>query len=523
MSLARKFITVGTNTMASRVLGFVRELLIAASLGAGPVADAFYAAFRFPNLFRRVLAEGAFNSAFIPLFSRALEEDGEDGARKFASQVLGTLFAILLVLTALVEMAAPFFVATLIAPGFTDDADKFALTVALSRVMFPYLACMSLVAMLSGILNALHHYAVAAFAPVLLNIILIAVLSAALLMDMPSQQIGLAMGWGVFAAGLAQLLLLSVAIRKAGFSLTMRRPAMTPGVRRLLVLAAPAAIAGGIVQINLFIGQIIASQKAGAIAILQFADRIYQLPLGVVGIAIGVVLLPELSRALKGKDFKRAGDYQNRSLSFALFLTLPAAAALCVIAEPVVRVLFERGEFTAETTRITARALGFFAPGLPAFVLVKVFSPGFFAREDTKTPMRIAGVTMIINVVVSLALFPSMAEAGIALATTLAGWANALLLFAMLVRNGYWPMDPVVFRQIGLMLAAALAMAVALYGLTIPLAEMIQPASGLGSQLAGLGLMVAGGAALYFALVQMTGAADLRALARQISRRPNEK
>jgi putative peptidoglycan lipid II flippase len=520
MSLARKFLTVGSNTMASRVLGFVRELLIAASLGAGPVADAFYAAFRFPNLFRRVLAEGAFNSAFIPLFSRALEEDGEDGARRFADQVIGALFAILLTLTVLIELAAPFFVATVIAPGFSDDPDKFDMTVTLSRVMFPYLACMSLVAMLSGMLNALHHYAAAAFAPVLLNIILIAVLAAALTLDVPAERIGLLMGWGVFTAGLAQLLLLVVALRRAGFSMTIRKPAMTPAVRRLLVLAAPAAIAGGIVQINLFIGQIIASQKDGAISILQYADRVYQLPLGVVGIAIGVVLLPELSRALKAEDLRRAGDYQNRSLAFALFLTLPAAAALAVISEPVVRVLFERGEFSAETTRATARALGYFALGLPAFVLVKVFSPGFFAREDTGTPMRVAGITMVINVVFSLALFPVMAEAGIALATTIAGWTNALLLFALLARKGFWPMQPAVFRRIALMLASALAMAAALYGLNGTIDGMVQPASALTAQLTGLGILVACGAALYFALSQLTGAADLREIARQITRRP---
>jgi putative peptidoglycan lipid II flippase len=520
MSLARSFITVGGNTMMSRVLGFVRELLIAATLGAGPVADAFYAAFRFPNLFRRVLAEGAFNSAFIPLFSRALEGEGEEGARRFANQVLSALFVVLLVLTALIELAAPLFVATLIAPGFVDNAGKFDLTVTLSRVMFPYLGCMSLVAMLSGILNALHRYAAAAFAPVLLNIILIAVLALALYAGLDTRQIGLMMGWGVFTAGLAQLALLFVALRRAGFSLDFRRPALTPAVRRLLVLAAPAAIAGGIVQINLFIGQIIASQKAGAIAVLQYADRVYQLPLGVVGIAIGVVLLPELSRALKSGDFKRAGDYQNRSLTFALFLTLPAAAALAVIAEPVVRVLFERGQFTDETTQITAEALGYFALGLPAFVLVKVFQPGFFAREDTATPMRAAAVTMIINVAFSLALFPSMAEAGIALATTIAGWANALILFWLLLHNGFWPLRPEVFRQAGWMLASALIMAGVLAALLVPLGPMVQPTSAIGVQLAGLAVLIATGAALYFAGVQLTGAADLRDISRQIVRRP---
>lgn len=519
MSLTRNFLTVGTNTMASRVLGFVRELLIAATLGAGPVADAFYAAFRFPNLFRRILAEGAFNAAFIPLFSRTLEEEGEAGARRFAEQVLAALFAILLVLTVLVELAAPLFVSTIIAPGFSDNADKFEMTVALSRIMFPYLACMSLVAMLSGILNALHRYFAAAFAPVLLNIILIVCLTAALLLDMPPDRVGLVMGWGVFTAGIAQLTLLFIAVRRADFGLALRRPRLTPNVRRLLVLALPAAIAGGIVQLNLFIGQIIASQKDGAIAILQYADRVYQLPLGVVGIAIGVVLLPELSRALKRGETKLAAHYQRRSFSFALFLTLPAAAALMVISEPVVRVLYERGAFTAETTEIAARALSYFAPGLPAFVLVKVFSPGFFARENTATPMRIAGVTMVVNVAVSLTLFPSMGEAGIALATTIAGWTNALLLFWLLNRAGYWPVDRALMQSTALMLGAALCMALALTGL-MALTDAMQETAGLAVQATGLAMLVVVGAAVYFTLVHLCGAADLKEVIQQIRRQP---
>jgi len=513
VSLARHFLTVGSNTMASRVLGFVREVLIAGALGAGPVADAFYAAFRFPNLFRRLFAEGAFNTAFIPLFSRALEEDGEAGARRFAEEVLAALFVVLIVFTALVELAAPFFVATIIAPGFADDPAKFDLTVLLARIMFPYLACMSLVAMASGVLNALHRYFAAAFAPVLLNLVLIAVLSAAIASGLPAEAIGHLMAWGVFTAGLAQLLFLAVAVRKAGFPLTLARPRMTPAVRRLLVLAGPAALAGGITQINLFIGQIIASQKAGAIAVLQFADRVYQLPLGVVGIAIGVVLLPELSRALKGGDREKSANLQNHSLEFALFLTLPAAAALFVIPEPVVRVLFERGAFLPETTAIVSAALAWFALGLPAFVLIKVFLPGFFAREDTKTPMYVAGVAVVLNVALSLTLFPVMGEAGIALATTLAGWVNAALLFGLLMRRGHWPVEASSMKRGGLLCVASLIMAVALWGGLGVAGAALRPDSALVVQAGALGLLVAGGAALYFVLAQLLGAADLKALA----------
>jgi putative peptidoglycan lipid II flippase len=296
-------------------------------------------------------------------------------------------------------------------------------------------------------------------------------------------------------------------------------PRYTPGVTRLLWLAAPAAIAGGITQINLFIGQIIASGKAGAIAVLQYADRIYQLPLGVVGIAIGVVLLPELSRTLRAGHLREAAYTQNRALEFALFLSLPAAAALAVIPEAIVRVLYERGAFDPETTEIVAGALRWFALGLPAFVLIKVFSPGFFAREDTRTPMYIAAISMALNVGFSLALFPRMGEAGIALATTISGWANAVLLFAVLLKRGEWPIDGVTVRRGGLTLAVSLGMAVALALAAGALADIMAPTAGIAMQAAALLALVAGGALLYFAAAQLTGAADMGALLRAIRRK----
>ncbi len=520
MSLVRSFLTVGGNTAASRILGFAREMLIAATLGAGPVADAFYAAFRFPNLFRRLFAEGAFNSAFIPLFARELEGKGEAGARAFASEVLAALLVILLALTALAEIFAPLFVATVIAPGFTDDAEKFDLTVLLTRIMFPYLTFMSLVAMTSGILNALHRYFAAAFAPVLLNIIMVGVLAACIWFDVGVEEAGVWMGIGVFYAGLVQLALLIIAVRRAGFPLVPSRPRLTPGVKRLLWLAAPAAIAGGITQINLFIGQIIASQKAGAIAVLQYADRIYQLPLGIVGIAIGVVLLPELSRSLKAGHMREAAHNQNRSLEFALFLTLPAAAALAVIPEEVVRVLYERGAFSPETSAVVARALAVFALGLPAFVMTKVFSPGFFAREDTKTPMYAAAAAMVTNIVMSIALFPLLAEVAIALATTVSGWLNAGILFVLLMRRGHWPLEAKTLRSVGLTLASAVAMALALWGAAAGLESAFAPTAGVLVQAATLALLVLAAAALYFALAHFSGAADLAALMRNVRRKP---
>lgn len=428
MSLIAKFASVGAATSASRVLGFVREAMIAAILGAGPVADAFYAAFRFPNLFRRLFAEGAFNAAFVPLFAREVESGGREEAAKFAGEVFSVLAGVLLVLTLAAMAFMPSLVATIIAPGFSDTPDKFELTGDLARIMFPYLMAMSMVAMLSGILNSFRSYFLPALAPVLLNIVMISALALSAWYELPARETGLALAFAVIASGALQLGVLIYAMRKVGFEFRPRAPRLSKKVRRLLVLAAPAALTGGIVQINIVVGQIIASQQDKAISWLSFADRIYQLPLGIVGIAIGVVLLPELSRALSANDDAEVHALQNKSLEFGMALTLPAAAALFIIPTHIVAVLYERGAFTADTTQATAEALAAFAIGLPSFVLIKVLQPAFFAREDMRTPMWFSLVSLIVNVVGSLAMFPYIGHVGIAYATSIAGWANALLL-----------------------------------------------------------------------------------------------
>ncbi|HEV7417836.1 MAG TPA: murein biosynthesis integral membrane protein MurJ, partial [Tianweitania sediminis] len=382
MSLATKLATVASGTLMSRLLGFTREMLMAAALGTGPVADAFYAAFQFPNTFRRLFAEGAFNAAFVPLFAKEIEQNGLDGARRFSEEVFGVLFTVLLVVTIAMELAMPVLVATIIAPGFSDDPAKFELTRSLAAIMFPYLVCMSLAAMMAGMLNSLRRYFAAAVAPVFLNIILIGVLAAGWQRGWDATAIGYGLSWGVLAAGLVQLAIVWIAARFAGIRLSFTRPRLTPGVKRLLLLALPAAITGGITQINQLIGTAIASTQNSAVSSLALADRVYQLPLGVVGIAVAIVLLPELARALKAGDDGEASSLQNRSVEFSLFLTLPAAAGLFVLAEPVVRVLYERGAFAANgSTPLVAAVLAIFALGLPAFVLIKAFTPGYFARE----------------------------------------------------------------------------------------------------------------------------------------------
>jgi putative peptidoglycan lipid II flippase len=518
MSLVKKFATVASGTLMSRLLGFARETMMAAALGAGPVADAFYAAFRFPNLFRRLFAEGAFNAAFVPLFAREVEEGGVDGARRFSEEVFGVLFTVLLGLTVVMELAMPLLVRTIIAPGFAGDPDKFATTVALSAIMFPYLMCMSLTAMMSGILNSLHRYFVAAVAPVLLNIVLVAVLIHALWRGGDGLATGYSLSWGVLAAGVLQLLLVVIAVRKAGIVIGIRRPRFTPNVRRLLWLALPAAITGGITQINLVIGQMIASTKEGAISVLQYADRVYQLPLGVVGIAVGVVLLPELARALKSGRLIEAANLQNRSVEFALFLTLPAAAALLVMSEDIVRVLYERGAFSIETTRSVSAALAVFGLGLPAFVMIKAFTPGFFAREDTRTPMVFAGISVVVNIALALALFPTLAEAGIATAETVAGWVNATLLLVTLIWRGHWGRDILLLTRIPRLVIAAAAMAGAIYFAMDWLSPYLASTSPFPVQAAALAALIVGAAIVYFAVAFGIGGADIGMIRRNMMR-----
>lgn len=458
MSLMRKFASVGGATMASRVLGFAREALIGAALGAGAVADVFYAAFGFPNLFRRILAEGAFNSAFIPLFAKELEAGGKSQAQQFGEAVLAVLVPILLVLTLLAMVFMPSLVTSVLAPGFASDPAKTELTVSLGRIMFPYLFFMSLTAMMTGMLNSMRIYFLPALAPVLLNVILVGIAGYAVLMATPDQHTGLYLSWGVFASGACQLLLLAYACWREGLWLNLKWPRLTPRVKHMLALMLPAVITGGVVQINIMVGRIIASSQDGAIALLNYADRINQLPLGVIGIAVGVVLLPELSRALKSRDDIEANNLQNKSLEFAMALTLPAAIGLAVMPAPIVNILFERGAFDAETTQLTAAALAAFASGLPAYVLIKVFQPGYFAREDMRSPLWFSLISVIVNIGLSLWLFPLYGYVAIALATALSSWLNVVMLAGFLAWQDHFKPSATTLKKLMVMAIASVAM-----------------------------------------------------------------
>lgn len=520
MGLVKQFMTVGGATLGSRVFGFARETLMAAALGTGPMADVFYAAFRFPNLFRRLFAEGAFNAAFVPLFAKEIEANGVDGAKRFSEEVFGVLFTVLLLITIVMELSMPLLVQWVIAPGFSDDPVKYSLTVRLAAVMFPYLMCMSLTAMLSGMLNSLHHFFAAAIAPVFLNILMIGALLWALYTGADPAMTAWYLSWSVLAAGVLQMAVVYAGVRHAGIKLSFKFPRFTPNVKRLLVLAVPAAVTGGITQINQLIGQAIASGKEGAIAALQYADRIYQLPLGVVGVAVGVVLLPELARALKAGHMKEAGNIQNRSMEFVLFLTLPAAAALWVLSDEIIRVLYERGAFTQENTTVVAAILAIYGIGLPGFVMIKALQPGFYAREDTRTPMRFTGISVVINSALAISLFPILAERGIAIAEAAAGWINTVLLFITLHRRGHLTWEWALFtRTLRLMIAAAI-MAVMLVYLSDYWSAWLAPDASLLHQLTALGGLVAIAMVVYFGVAFAIGGADIGMLRRNLRRKP---
>jgi putative peptidoglycan lipid II flippase len=316
----------------------------------------------------------------------------------------------------------------------------------------------------------------------------------------------MAMAWGVALAGVVQFVLLWVACRRAGMQLKLRRPVITPGVRRLVVLGIPGVIAGGIMQLNLVISTIIASLQASAPSWLYYADRVYQLPLGVVGVAIGIVLLPELSRRLRAGDRAGVQSSQNRALEFALFLTIPSAVALIVIPRPIVQVLFERGAFEPVDTTATALALAAFAAGLPAFVLQKIFQPGFFAREDTRTPMIFALYSVALNIAGALALFPFIGHVGIALATTVAAWLNAALLGVTLTRRGHFQADPALRRNLPRIAISSLVMGGVVLGLALWWEGAFSAEVALPLRIALLLALVAAGAVTYFALTFATGA-----------------
>jgi putative peptidoglycan lipid II flippase len=420
--MIRNIVTLGGWTLVSRGAGLVRELMMAAYLGAGPVADAFNVAFSLPNMFRRFFAEGAFNQAFVPLYSKKLEA-GTD-AEDFAQNAFSGLTAFLIVFTLIGTLAMPLLVWAM-ASGFVGDG-RFDMAVDFGRITFCYIGFISLFALLSGILNAHGHFAEAGAVPVMMNLVFIV---AMMLAHYNGWDMGLTLAWTTPITGIAQLAWTLYAARRIGFVPKLRLPRLTPDFRRLMVTMGPALLVGGVVQINLLVSRQVASGTEGAISWLVYADRLYQLPLGVVAIAVGTVLLPELSRRLQAGDSVGGREAFNRGTEFALLLTLPAAVALVVIALPITEVLYQRGAFGAEDTAATALALAIYGLGLPAFVLQKALQPLYFAREDTKRPFRYAVWSMVLNAALAFGLMPWIGFSAAAWATTLSAWVMVIQLW----------------------------------------------------------------------------------------------
>lgn len=458
--MLRGILTVGGWTMASRLLGFVRDILIAALAGAGPVADAFFVANRLPNLFRRLFGEGAFNAAFVPAFARLLAREGHDSAKSFAEETIAVMAFWLLLLTLLCMAAMPVIMLGF-APGFADEPAKFALTVELARIAFPYMPLICLAALLSGVLNGLDRFAAAAAAPVVYNLVSIACMLW-LVPYVPS--VGHALAWGVSISGVFQLGLLLLAVRRGGMRLTLPRPRLTPRIRELLRKMGPGVLGAGVTQVNMSVDVIIATLlPAGTASILYYADRLNQLPLGVIGVAVGTALLPSLSRAVANDG--DAPAILNRAIVYALVLTLPAALALVAVGVPIVEVLFRRGAFDAAAVTLTAQALAAYAAGLPAFVLLKVLGPGFFARGDMAMPVRVGLWCIGLNLALNVVLMGPLQHMGPPLASSLSNWANVAVLAAILARRGHLAIDRALVLSVVRMLAAGGAMVAVLLGL----------------------------------------------------------
>jgi len=491
--------------------------MIAGYLGKSNASEAWVAAFRFPNMFRRIFGEGAFNAAFVPIFAGELETHGKEDAERFANRAF-TILALVLVVGTLVAIPGMRGIMSVFAAGYREIPEKFELTVALGRITFSYLLCMALAAHLSGVLNSLRIFAMPAFAPVLLNLIFIVGLSVAVpVLGLTKNLAGVAhvLAWSVFVSGFAQLLLLFVTCRRKGIRIRFIRPEITPRVKRLFVIMVPGIIAAGVQQINLAFSNWIGSQHDGANTYIYYSDRIYQLPLGMFGIALGVVLLPDITRKLRGGRDGAAWHTLNRGMEFALLISLPATVAMLVIPQAIIGTLFERGNFTAADTAQTAMTLAGFAAGLPGYILIKVLQPGYFAREDTRRPMQIAVVAVAVNIVFSLLLFPHYKHVGLAIATAISAWINvALLAFGL---RGVLRPDAQLRGRVWRIAVASLGMGAVLWACKAPLADSL--AGGFAPKAVALGLLVAVGLGAYAGLALALKATTLAEMRRGISRK----
>jgi putative peptidoglycan lipid II flippase len=515
MNLLKATGTIGGLTMVSRIAGFAREMLMSRILGAGIYTDAFYVAFRLPNTFRRLFGEGAFSAGFVPLYSQRLQSGGEGEAKQFSEEVLAVFLPTLILFTAVFEIVMPLFIWAI--TGW--HGDQLAFGTYLTRITFPYLLLISLVSLFSGILNSISRFTAAAFAPALLNL---AMLSALVLFRQGGAISATAVSAGVTIGGVLQLVLLLAACKRAGIVLKVRKPKLTPGVRQFIRVVLPATLGAGVYQVSVFIDTFfLARIGTGAVSWFNYADRLNQLPLGVIGAAIGTAILPQVSRHVDVGEADQAARVQGQAAELAMLLCLPAALALAVTALPLVSAIFEAGRFNASDAQNTALTLSLIALGLPAYVLVKVLTPGFYARRDTATPVKVAIVVLVVNVILNFLLIWGLGFGigGLAAAVALSSWLNCSILYVLLYRRGHFRIEKWLAARLLRQLIAAAAMVAVLIGVRSLLGGWFTGSAG--HRLAGVVAIVGAGLIVYFPLVYILGGTDreeLKALLRR--RRP---
>ncbi|GAA4020059.1 murein biosynthesis integral membrane protein MurJ [Sphingomonas swuensis] len=517
MNLLKATGTIGGLTMVSRILGFAREMLMARIMGATAATDAFLLAFRLPNTFRRLFGEGAFSAGFVPLYAQRLQgEDGEAEARKFSEEVLAVFLPTLVLFTLFFQLIMPAFVA--VWSGYKGE--QFDLTVLLTRITFPYLILISLVSLWAGILNSLSRFTAAAFAPALLNLCMMVAL---IIFPQGGAFTAFWLAVAVTIGGVIQLGLLIFAAVRAGVSLRLRRPRITPGVRQFLVVVIPATLGAGVYQISAFIDTFfLARAGVGAQSWFNYADRFNQLPLGVIGAALGTAILPQISRFVGANEPDKAAHVQAQALDLGMFLTLPAALALCVVSGPLISALYGGGEFTARDASVTATVLSILVLGLPAYVLVKVLTPGFYSRQDTATPVKTAGVVLLANVVLNFAIWgatsdPLLRVYGLSAVVAITSWLNCLILYVVLHRRGHFRVPGWLASRVFRQLVAGAVMVAALLGLEWLLADWFT--GSLTKQLLSVAALVGGGMAIYFPLCWAIGGVDRQAFRELLARK----
>jgi putative peptidoglycan lipid II flippase len=505
MSLARNTAVISGLTLVSRLLGFVRDLVLTAAFGVTPVGDAFFAALRFPNLFRRLFAEGAFSQAFVPVYAKTLASDGPEAADRMANEALSVLLVVTGVLSG-VAIVTMHWINLVVFRGYLDDPETFSLATFLTQLTMPYLVAMSAATLFSGVLNARGKFFVAAAAPILFNL---SVLVAVWPFINDARASAIAAAIAVSISGVLQAIWVWFGARRAGAGAALRLPRITSNVKRIAALAVPGAIAGGALQINLLVSQALASFEDGAITILTVADRLYQLPLGLIGIAVGVAMLPRLSRLVHANDRAGAKSALDEAVALSMAFTLPAAAAMLAIPFFLIDGLYTRVAFTSDDARAVALALVHYGWGVPAFVLAKIYAPAFFAQEDTRSPMYYAIVSMILNIALGAALFFGLRALGyvgfpgLAIATSAAAWVNVALMIGSLVRrDAYGPTRAAFARLLRVVLASAVLFAVLVWADS----ERARLVDWLGTKEAAIAFVILAGGTFYFVCAFLFGA-----------------